>query len=68
MTLLNLFSPAVRARAAETRADRSVALILFLILGLVFAPVIGLHVALAAVGPGTTQAATPAVAEARSKP
>ena len=73
MTLLNVFFPGVlRARATDRRGDRSVALILFLILGLVFAPVIGLHVALAAVGPGTPKAETnisPAAnQEARSRP
>jgi hypothetical protein len=52
MTLLNLFSPGSRARAVDVRGDRSVALILLFLLGLVFAPIIGLHIALAAVDPG----------------
>jgi hypothetical protein len=56
MTLLNLFSRGPRARA-DTRGDGSVALIVFLLFGLVFAPVIGLHVALAAVEPGAAHAA-----------
>ena len=55
MTLLNLFSRGPRARASEARGDGSVALIVFLLFGLVFAPVIGLHVALAASDAGTVQ-------------
>ena len=51
MTLLNVFSPGVRPHASDVRGDRSVALILLLLLALVFAPVIGLHVVLAAVDP-----------------
>ena len=46
MTLLNPCSPRARACAADTRCDdRSVKLMIWLLLGLVFAPVIGLHVA-----------------------
>jgi hypothetical protein len=46
MTLLNPFSPHVPACATDTRCDdRSVLLMIWLLLGLVFAPVIGLHVA-----------------------
>jgi hypothetical protein len=51
MTLLPVFSLPARARTPDVRRDGSVALIVFLLLGLVFAPVIGLHVALAAIGP-----------------
>ena len=47
MTLLNVFSPGVRPHASDVRGDRSVALILLLLLALVLAPVIGLHVVLA---------------------
>ena len=46
MTLLNPFSPRVPACATDTRCDdRSVLLMIWLLLGLVFAPVIGLHLA-----------------------
>ena len=46
MTLLNLFSPRARVSVTDTRCnDRSVMLMIWLLLGLVFAPVIGLHVA-----------------------
>ena len=55
MTFLNLFSRGPRAQGAELRGDGSVALIVFLLFGLVFAPVIGLHVALAASDTGTVQ-------------
>jgi hypothetical protein len=52
MTLLNPFSPRVPACATDTRCDdRSVLLMIWLLLGLVFAPVIGLHVAAVAFGP-----------------
>jgi hypothetical protein len=57
MTLPNFFTAGARARAAESRGDGSVALILFLLFALVFAPVIGLHVALAAVAPTAAPAA-----------
>jgi hypothetical protein len=46
MILLNLFSPRARIDAADTRCDdRSVLLMIWLLLGLVFAPVIALHLA-----------------------
>jgi hypothetical protein len=46
MTLLNPFSPRVPACATDTHCDdRSVLLMIWLLLGLVFAPVIGLHLA-----------------------
>ena len=46
MTLLNPFSPRGPACATDTRCDdRSVLLMIWLLLGLVFAPVIGLHLA-----------------------
>jgi hypothetical protein len=56
MTLLNLFSRGSRARACDTPVDRTAALIFYLLLGLVFAPVIGLHVALAASDTGAVTA------------
>jgi hypothetical protein len=52
MTLPNLFSQARAREPVNVRGDRNVALILVLLLGLVFAPIIGLHVALAAIDPG----------------
>jgi hypothetical protein len=52
MTLLNVFSAGSRTRAVDVRGDRSVTLIVFILLGLVFAPMIGLHFAFAAVDPG----------------
>jgi hypothetical protein len=59
MTLLNvLFRGVLRPSATDTRGDSSVALILFLTFGLVFAPVTGLQVALAAAGPETPHAET----------
>ncbi|HEX2727449.1 MAG TPA: hypothetical protein VHN20_16625 [Beijerinckiaceae bacterium] len=55
MTLLDLFSRGRRTRASGATGDRSAALIFYLLLGLVFAPVIGLHVALAASDTGMGQ-------------
>ena len=66
MTLLNAFSPRVRAGATDTQCDdRSVLLMIWLLLGLVFAPVISLHLAaetslLAPTADGVTQEAAPA--------
>ncbi len=58
MTLLNLFSSRARVGKADTQSDdRSIMLMVVLLLGLVFAPVIGLHVAVVAFG--TPDAATP---------
>jgi hypothetical protein len=68
MTLLNLFSPSVRACASDVSGDRSVALILFLLLGLVFAPVIGLHVAIAAAGPDLATAGPDTTARNAASP
>jgi hypothetical protein len=52
MTLLNLFSSRARLGDGEAPSDdRSIMLMVFLLLGLVFAPVIGLHVAVVAFGP-----------------
>ena len=48
MTLLNPFSRRRCARTSDAPRDGTAALIFYLLLGLVFAPVIGLHVALAA--------------------
>jgi hypothetical protein len=42
------FSPLLARTDAAPARDRSVAVILFLLLALVFAPVIGLHIAFAA--------------------
>ena len=52
MTLLNLFSSRARMGNEEASSDnRSILLMVVLLLGLVFAPVIGLHVAAVALGP-----------------
>ncbi len=52
MTLLNLFSSRARMGNGDAHSDdRSIMLMVFLLLGLVFAPVIGLHVAAVALGP-----------------
>jgi hypothetical protein len=52
MTLLNLFSSRARLGNGEASSDdRSIMLMVVLLLGLVFAPVIGLHVVIVAVGP-----------------
>ena len=57
MTLLNVFSSGARARAADDRRDRGITLMVFALLGLVFAPMIGLHFAFAAVAPGSAPTA-----------
>ena len=53
MTLLNLFSlPCPRGATEHAPSDdRSIMLMVVLLLGLVFAPIIGLHVAAVAFGP-----------------
>ena len=52
MTLLNLFSSRARVGNGDAPSDdRSIMLMVVLLLGLVFAPVIGLHVAAVAFGP-----------------
>jgi hypothetical protein len=52
MTLLNLFSSRARLRDGEVQSDdRSIMLMVVLLLGLVFAPVISLHVAAVAFSP-----------------
>ena len=43
---MTLFSLRARTDAPAARRDRSVALILVMLLALVFAPVVGLHIAL----------------------
>ena len=43
---MTLFSSRARTDAPAARRDQSVALILFVLLVLVFAPVVGLHIAL----------------------
>jgi hypothetical protein len=55
MTLLNLFSSRARVGSGDAPSDdRSILLMVALLLGLVFAPVIGLHVAAVAFGPPAT--------------
>jgi hypothetical protein len=52
MTLLNLFSSRARVGSGEAPSDdRSITLMVVLLLGLVFVPIIGLHVAAVALGP-----------------
>ena len=52
MTLLNLFPLRADARSEQVSSDdRGVTLMLVLLLGLVFAPIIGLHIAAVAFGP-----------------
>jgi len=52
MTLLNLFPRRADTRRAQvTSDDRGVTLMLVLLLGLVFAPIIGLHIAAVVFGP-----------------
>ncbi|WP_457091730.1 hypothetical protein [Microvirga sp. P5_D2] len=51
MTLLNLFSSRARVGSGDAPSDdRSILLMVVLLLGLVFAPVIGLHIAAVALG------------------
>ena len=51
MTVLNLFSPRAHVGSGDTQSDdRGIMLMVVLLLGLVFAPVIGLHVAAVAFG------------------
>ena len=60
MTLLNLFP--LRANACSKQVssdDRGVMLMLVLLLGLVFAPIIGLHIAAVAFSPRATAASPP---------
>jgi hypothetical protein len=52
MTLLNLFPLRTLVRTEHVSSDDSgVTLMLVLLLGLVFAPVVGLHIAVVAFGP-----------------
>ena len=52
MTLLNLFPLRADTRTEHVSSDdRGVTLMLVLLLGLVFAPIIGLHIAAVAFGP-----------------
>ena len=51
MTLLNPFSSRARVGSGEVQADdRSIMLMVALLLGLVFVPILGLHVAVVAFG------------------
>ena len=59
MILLNLLSWRARATSTPVAPDRSVAFVLVLLMALVFAPVMGLHVALAALGPDTASSSAP---------
>jgi hypothetical protein len=68
MTLLNLFSTGSRARAVDVRGERGVTLIVFALLGLVFAPMIGLHFALAAIDPGAAPPASAVTTDDGSSP
>ena len=55
MTLLNAFSSRARVGVEQVSSDdRGVTLMLVLLLGLVFAPIIGLHIAAVALGPPGT--------------
>jgi hypothetical protein len=60
MTLLNLFSSRAHVGSGDTQSDdRGIMLMVVLLLGLVFAPIIGLHIAVVAFGlPGTASSAT----------
>ena len=52
MTLLNLFSSRARMGSGDIQSDdHGIMLMVVLLLGLVFAPVIGLHIAAVALGP-----------------
>jgi hypothetical protein len=52
MTLLNLFSSRAHVGSGDTQSDdRGIMLMVVLLLGLVFVPIIGLHVAAVALGP-----------------
>jgi hypothetical protein len=52
MTLLNMFPLRAAARTEQVSSDdRGVTLMLVLLLGLVFAPIISLHIAAVAFGP-----------------
>ncbi len=54
MTLLNVFSSRARVGVEPVSSDdRGVTLMLVLLLGLVFAPIIGLHIAAIAFGPAS---------------
>ncbi len=53
MPLLNLSRPA-KARAPAARRDHSIAAVVILMMTLVFAPVIGMHVAALALDSGVT--------------
>jgi hypothetical protein len=60
MTLLNLFSSRAHVGSGDPQSDdRGIMLMVVLLLGLVFAPIIGLHVAVIAFGlSGTASSAT----------
>jgi hypothetical protein len=52
MTLLNLFSSNARMGSGDAQSDdRSITLMVALLLGLVFVPIIGLHIAAVACSP-----------------
>ena len=70
---MTFFSSRARTRARAARDHRSVALILFVLLVLVFAPVVGLHIALttfdstAVADPGPPDLAAAPVPSKRSR-
>ena len=69
MTLLNVFSFRARAGTEPVSSDdRGVTLMLVLLLGLVFAPIIGLHVAAVAFGPPAAAASSDSLAHHATPP
>ncbi|WP_046865918.1 hypothetical protein [Microvirga massiliensis] len=68
MIFPNSSSRVIRADTVAHPRDRSVAAILFVLLALVFAPVVGLHVAMAAFGPGQAASAEQGRAVPIAKP
>ena len=69
MTLLNLFSSRAHLGSRDVQSDdRSIMLMVVLLLGLVFAPVIGLHVAAVALGPPTAASSPGSLAHHATPP
>jgi hypothetical protein len=65
MTLLNLFSSRARVGSGDAQSDdRTIMLMVVLLLGLVFVPIIGLHVA-ASISDTLAHRATPPVKPTR---
>lgn len=65
---MTLFPVRARAAAVSARRDQSIALALLLLLALVFAPAIGLHVAVSTFGAGPATPDGIAAAPSDSKP